>query len=350
MYENETADGRDERSGRHLVTRDLIVIGASAGGVEALQEVVRGLPGDLRAAVLIVTHVPAEHRSVMPRLLSHRGPLPARHARDHEPIVAGELYVAPPGRHLVVMDSEMRLVRGATENHHRPAIDPLFRSAALAFGPRVIGVVLSGTLDDGTAGLGAIKQAGGTTVVQDPRDAAFPSMPESAVRNVDVDYVAPARELGPLLARLTAEEVMTVSSEQPQRESELMPGEPRKLGTTLGRYSCPDCGGVLTEMDDDGLLHFRCRIGHAYSPETLVSSQANTVEGALWMAIRAMEENAEVCRRLAARSEARRQPSIVARYEERANDMLSAADTVRALILDGPDIHSREQSAGNDAS
>ena len=195
-------NGRSSRA-----RRDIVVVGASAGGIEAARDLVAGLPANLAAAVLVVIHVPPDHPSIIPTLLAKRGRLPASHARDREPIIAGQIYVAPPGRHLVVMDSHMRLMSTATENLHRPSIDPLFRSAAASFGPRVIGVVLSGMLDDGTAGLRAIKAAGGATIAQDPADATFPSMPESAITNVGVDHIAPAHELGGLISRLVGEEV-----------------------------------------------------------------------------------------------------------------------------------------------
>lgn len=181
---------------------DIIAIGASAGGVEALTKLVRGLPKDLPAAVFVVVHIPASGTSLLPQILSAQGTLPAVQAVDGQAVEPGRIYLAPPDHHLLLEDSRMRCRRGPRENRTRPAIDPLFRTAAQAYGPRVAGVVLSGTLQDGTAGLSAIKQAGGVAVVQDPQEALFPSMPESALRRVPVDYVLPVPEISPLLARL----------------------------------------------------------------------------------------------------------------------------------------------------
>src|SRR5437660_7499134 len=201
----ETTQPAQQKARAH---RDIIVIGASAGGVAALQEVVARLPEDLPATVLIVVHVPAWYPSVLPKILSRAGPLRASHARDGEAIECGRIYVAPPDHHLLISDGRLRLARGPRENHNRPAIDPLFRSAADAFGARVIGVVLSGSLGDGTAGLQAVKTAGGVAAVQDPSEAAFPDMPASALAWVKMDHCAAIEDIGPLLARLVSEEVV----------------------------------------------------------------------------------------------------------------------------------------------
>jgi two-component system chemotaxis response regulator CheB len=190
-----------------VAAHDIVVIGASAGGVEALVALMRSLPADLEAAVFVVLHVPPQSSSMLPVILDRSGPLPAQHARDGLPIERGQIYVAPPDHHLVVERERMRVVRGPRENRHRPAVDVLFRSAAWEYGPHVIGVVLTGTLDDGTAGLLAIKQRGGIAVVQHPDDALYPGMPRSALAHVDVDHSVPLREIGPLLATLTREAV-----------------------------------------------------------------------------------------------------------------------------------------------
>src|SRR5690349_180578 len=192
-------------SGTAMPGHDIIVTRASAGGVEALRAVVAVLPADLPAAVFVVLHIPAQSPSMMPSILSRAGPLPAAHPTDGEPIRPGHIYVAPPDCHLLIDHERVRGVRGPRENRTRPAVDPLFRTAARAYGPRVVAVVLTGTLDDGTAGLQAVKQRGGLAVVQDPRDAMYAGMPRSALQHTPVDYVVPLSEIGPLISRLVRE-------------------------------------------------------------------------------------------------------------------------------------------------
>ena len=196
---------REVIAGDALTGRDIIVVGGSAGGVEALRSLVEGLPSDLDAAVLAVIHIPPSSPGRLPEILQRHANVRVAWAKHDEAIVRGHVYVAPPDRHLVVDDGHVRLTRAPRENHSRPAIDPLFRSAALAYGPRVIGVVLSGRLDDGTAGLWAVKERGGTIVVQDPADAAQPDMPRNALEHTAADHVVPCAQLGALLARLVAE-------------------------------------------------------------------------------------------------------------------------------------------------
>jgi two-component system chemotaxis response regulator CheB len=193
-----------------MAHRDIVVIGASAGGVEALQRLTEGLPAQLPAAVFITVHFPEHGNSVLPRILGRHSRLPVAHAADRDSIVPGRIYVAPPDFHLLLTRRGVRLAQGPKENSNRPAIDPMFRSAALAFGPRVIGVVLTGNLDDGTSGLRAIKRAGGVALAQEPSEAAFPSMPSSAIQHASVDRVAPVRELADVIVALTSEEIKDV--------------------------------------------------------------------------------------------------------------------------------------------
>jgi two-component system chemotaxis response regulator CheB len=326
-----------------MARRDIVVIGASAGGVEALGALVRELPLELEAAVFVVLHLAAEHKSVLPRILSSAGPLLAKHARNGEAIATNRIFVARPDHHLLLHDSHIRVVRGPRENGHRPAIDPLFRTAARTFGPRVIGVILSGALDDGTAGLVSVKSQGGLALVQDPDDALVDAMPRSALENVQVDHTLSASEIGRLLPRLVAEEVPAgsrsqspvlevESSLQLAGESERVPriGEPSSI-------ACPDCGGVLNEVYDGELIRFRCRVGHAFAPESLYLQQNTQLEGALWAALRALEEQAALARRMAVRARELRQVKSAVRYDDRAESAEGQARTVReALRLGAP--------------
>jgi two-component system, chemotaxis family, protein-glutamate methylesterase/glutaminase len=321
---------------------DVICIGASAGGIEPLKQIARRLPAGFPAAVFVVLHVPESGTSVLPNILSRAGSLAASHARHGDPIRASHIYVAPPGFHLTVEAHRMRVVRGARENGHRPAIDPLFRSAALAFGARAVGVVLSGLLDDGTIGLKEIKRAGGTAIVQDPADTEWPAMPLSALANVEVDHALPAKDIGDLLVRLVgkpaaatplepdeaeraANELRNITMHMDEREK---PGDPSP-------YSCPECGGVLWEMRDGELLRFRCRVGHAYTSDALGAEQADTVEKALWTALRALEEQSALRHRLAERARMNGHHARAQQFEERSRDLASQAQQVRELLLVG---------------
>jgi two-component system chemotaxis response regulator CheB len=319
---------------------DIVVVGASAGGVEALADLAASLPPDLPAAVFVVLHLPSTRTSALPDILSRRGPLPATHVKDGEPIEPGRLYVAPPDHHVLLRSGHVHLARGPRENGHRPAVDPLFRSAAREYASRVIGVVLSGALDDGTAGLAAIKTRGGLAVVQEPTDALYPGMPTSALEHVRVDHVQPAAALGALLARLTAEPAgaanpapanMEVEVEVEGFSLEAMEGE--HPGRPSG-FSCPDCNGVLWEIQDGDLQRFRCRVGHAWSPESLLTQQSEGLEAALWIALRSLEERAALARKLAAPARRRGHTITASRFEEQAAEAQQAARLVRNLLLD----------------
>ncbi len=290
-----------------MTTRDIIVIGTSQGGLTALRELVRELPRDLPAAVLIVQHIDPLTPSVLPSLLQQSGQLEVTHATEGEEIRNSHIYVAPPDQHMMIEDRHIRLSQGPKENLMRPAIDPLFRSAALAFRSRVVGVVLTGELDDGTPGLWSIKSGGGITVVQDPHEAEFPGMPQSAVKNVQIDHCLPLSEIGPLLVRLAndpAEESENGSDlANLKLEIDIALGQleaPRvveKLGT-LTSFTCPACHGSLWELREGSLMRFRCRTGHGYTAESLLAEQTQTVEAFLHEAIRATEENPTLCRYL----------------------------------------------------
>lgn len=287
----------------------LVVVGASAGGIAALQELASTLPAGFPAPLCVVQHVGA-NPSILPELLSQRGPHPAVHARDGQILTAGVIHIAPPDHHMLVEGRRLRLVRGPRENHTRPAIDPLFRSAALAWGPSVIGVILSGLMDDGSAGLVAIKQRGGTAIVQDPAGAEEPSMPQSALDRVDVDHCVPIEELAAMLSRLVGQ---PAAPEMPppealRREVAINRGEDllenlQAIAEPAG-LACPDCGGGLWEVKDSPQLRYRCHTGHAFGARSLERAQAEAGEAALRSSIRALQERAMLLRRMASVAQA----------------------------------------------
>jgi two-component system, chemotaxis family, protein-glutamate methylesterase/glutaminase len=324
----------------------LVVLGASAGGVQALCEVVGGLPADLPAAVLAVLHVSPYGRSAMPSILQRRGALPAAHPGDGEPIRAGRVYVAPPDLHLVVEPGVMRLSRAASENGFRPAVDVLFRSAARSYGERVVGVVLTGNLDDGTAGLAAVKRHGGVAVVQDPAGADYPGMPASAVRNVDIDYVLPLAEIAGVLVNLcgrwASEPVPAAAaqSDDPVGEGEpvvmkeqLERGADREPGGRPSGFTCPLCGGSLSHTSEGSYEHFRCRTGHAFAPESLFAMQSKATEAALWEALRSLEENAALSVRLARQAHGGRHAADEERYRQRQRAVERHAEQLRRILM-----------------
>jgi two-component system chemotaxis response regulator CheB len=326
------------------ITHDLIVVGASAGGVEALMQLARDLPADLPAAVCVVLHIPPDAASALPQILTRVGQLPALHPQDGAALEPGRIYIAPPDLHLLVARGRLHTVHGPRENRSRPAVDPLFRSAARAYGPRVVGVVLTGALDDGTAGLLAIKRAGGVAIVQDPDDALFPSMPSSALRYVPVDYNLPLASIAPTLARLAHEPIVesggAAMARQPDFDTQMedlaraaleddeRPGEPSPFG-------CPECGGVLWEREQGALARYRCRVGHAYSVETLLAAQADAYEAALWSALRALEEKAQLTRRLVERAEAHEMSSAATRFRAQMAEADGHVEALRRLLLSG---------------
>lgn len=336
--------------------QDVIVLGASAGGVEALAEVISLLPADLPAAIFVVLHIPPHGASVLPSILSRRGALPARHPEDGEIVRRGQIYVAPPDHHLLLRREgntlTVRLTRGPAENGHRPAVDTLFRSAARAAGPRVAGVILTGTLDDGTAGLDAVKIRGGVALVQDPEEALFGSMPRSAMENVVVDYVQPLAGLARTLTTLAKGGAGVAGDAGVTEDAGEMPAlerlateddiaapdadalETPRAGSPSG-FSCPDCHGVLWEVQEGNLTRYRCRVGHAFSPESLMASQSDFLEEALWSALRALEESAALAGRLQGRAEDRGHALAAARFAEQAGDAHQRAQTIRTVLSGG---------------
>jgi two-component system, chemotaxis family, protein-glutamate methylesterase/glutaminase len=288
-----------------MLGHEVTTIGASAGGVEALIDLVRGLPADLPASIFVVLHMASHGSSVLPRILSRRGPLPTHHARDGETIVLGRIYVAPPDHHLLIHQGLIRLSRGPRENGFRPAIDPLFRTAAQSYGPRVVGVVLSGMLDDGSAGLLAIKERCGIAVVQDPDDALFPEMPRNAMDIAPVDHVLPASGIANLLNQLARDDSAVKGGGPMPDDREL---EPEMAGFDLdaiqgddwpgppSEFAGPDGAGVLWKIQDGEMIHDRGPVGHSWSPTRLLSEPSNSLTKSLGMAFRTLEERSAVIR------------------------------------------------------
>ena len=279
---------------------EIIVMGASAGGVEALQALVAGLPPDLPAALFVVLHIGKgiTGRSELPRILERAGPLRAKHPVDGEMIQHSTIYVAPPDRHLLVSAGHMHLSHGPKENRTRPAINPLFRSAARAYDGRVAGVVLTGLLDDGVAGLAEIKRGGGMTIVQEPTTAQYPSMPLTAIRRVSPDYILPLDAIAGTIAHVAVAEHAAIEREEPMER-------------TLTELTCPECRGPLWEERQGSIVEYRCRVGHAYSPLAIVADHEDTVERTLWSTVVALEEAADIAERLA--PELRPEAAVAAR-------------------------------------
>ena len=356
-----------------MAARDIIVVGTSAGGVEVLTQMVRGLPPGLPAAVFVVCHLPPGVDSRLPEILSRAGPLQARHPRDGEPVYPGHIYVAPPDRHLLVESGRVRLRGGARENNHRPAIDPLFRSAARAYGRRVVGVILTGALYDGVAGLLAIRAAGGAAVVQDPGDAAVAALPRNARVIAGADHVVPAAQLAPLLVELVRAQTAEVKGQKsevrgpksmeagpaaagPETSAtgegglpmadplEKMPDvvdadmEAQERGERRGQvsvFTCPECGGSLWQVDEKDLVRFRCHVGHAYYAEGLLSEQSEALEAALWTAVRTFKERVVLCRQLAAAERQGGKTATAERFEEQARVAERYSQLIQQYLLNG---------------
>ena len=312
----------------------IVVIGASAGGVEAIRSLAAALPAGFPAAVFVVLHIGA-HKSELPWLLNQTGPLKACHPEDGDPIHAGHIYIAPPDHHLLVEPGHVRLTRGPRENWARPAVDPLFRSAAQAYGAGVIGVILTGGLNDGTAGLFEVKQHGGTTVVQDPDDAADPSMPRSALRHVAVDHCLPLRDIAALLAALVGKRklgpfIEGAKAVAPKAKGDAMTAE-YKLDDPVA-VTCPDCGGALLRTELGTLTQFRCHIGHVYTAEVMVAAQFAAMEWDLEAAMRALSERGELCRQMADKTSGKGDASTAAQWTAAMHEAKERTGLLRDLL------------------
>lgn len=320
------------------MARGVVVIGASAGGVDALLKLTSSLTPDFPAPILVVLHI-GPHRSILPQLISDRGPMSAAHAVDGEPLTTGRIHVAPPDNHMLVEDDHIRIYAGPKENHSRPAIDPLFSTAALFHGPGVAGLVLTGRLDDGTAGLQAIKSCGGVVMVQDPEEAEEPSMPRSALKHVQVDHCARLDLLAPLLhefARAAPGRGPRPCHSGPlAHEIQLARGEGDPLShmEALGQpstFTCPDCGGALWELRDSAPVRYRCHTGHAFTLRTLQHAQSEATDQELWAALRALQEKEFLLRRLA--RAVGTEPGESAHFTARADEIERRAENLRGLI------------------
>jgi two-component system, chemotaxis family, protein-glutamate methylesterase/glutaminase len=296
----------------------LVVIGGSAGSFRVILEIVETVPSDLPPAVMIVVHSPASQRSCLPGILTARCKLPVWLATDGDRIHTGEIYVCPPDRHLVVAPEQLHLSRGPKEGLHRPSINAAFRSAAMAYGDRVIGVLLSGMLDDGAAGMWETANHGGTTIIQDPEDATYPSMPLNALRDARVDYKADSHGIGPQIARLASGEIKPERNELSEDG-----GKPVFSGST-----CPECRGPLSEIRQNGPPGFRCRVGHAFSLKTLLDEQTSTQERKLYEAIVALQEGAQLAEYAANRIKAADAEAL----RREAEQLRMQAETIRRII------------------
>jgi len=326
-----------------MVNRNIIVIGASSGGFVALRELVRSLPEDLQAAIFIVWHMAPDVMGVLPEALNKMGTLPAAHARDHEPIVNGRIYVAPPDHHLLLEENEVRVTRGPKENRFRPAVDPLFRSAAYVFGSRVIGIILSGALDDGTAGLWIIKQRGGLAIVQSLEEAEVAAMPLNASKEVKVDYILPVAEMGPLLSTIVQEELVPakepVAHEQEERlqveidvAMDKYPVHNIAQFREWSSYTCPECHGVLAALMEGNRVRYRCHTGHAFSADSLLAAITETIEENLWSAVRNMQESIMLLNHMGDHFAEKNKPRLAAAYFKKARETENRAQLVRQAV------------------
>jgi two-component system chemotaxis response regulator CheB len=323
----------------------IIVIGASAGGVEAMADLVSGLSADLPAAVFIVQHIPSFSRSNLDLVLQNYTKLRVKKAEDGETVRKGVIYVAVADKHLLLEPGRVLVRKGPRENRFRPAVDTLFRSAAHAYRDRVIGVVLSGTLNDGTSEMWTIKRLGGRAIVQDPEEAMFPDMPASVMEYSEVDHCLPAREIGTLINTLSREQVEQAGrTKKGLRDEELLQIEidiaKGKNGLTMGilekgtrsALACPECHGALTRFKEGKLIRFRCHTGHAHTAETLLASVRENVEKSMWEVMRGMEESHLLLAELARQMERTEQYGVASMYRERLRDIQQRAIKIQEVI------------------
>ncbi len=340
-----------------MARKDIVVIGASAGGMEALQKLVARLPADLPAALFVVWHLSPGLKSILPSVLNRAGPLRALHPEDGDRIEPGRIYIAPNDHHMLLEKGYVRITKGPKENRFRPAVDPLFRSAAYVYGPRAIGVVLTGALDDGTAGLWTIKLRGGTAIVQEPADAIIRSMPLNALEHTAADYQLPAGEIGVLLARLVREEagpepaLAAHETDKPRREVKMAEGadplEENVMGFgELSPFTCPECRGVLTLLKEDRIVRFRCHTGHALSASSLLHGMGEIVEEKLWDGIRALDETVMLLNRLGEQLARTGDTRAAEQCFDKAREAHERAQAIRELAQQNEELSTEELKAG----
>jgi two-component system, chemotaxis family, protein-glutamate methylesterase/glutaminase len=326
----------------------VVVVGASEGGVETLIKLIEKLPKDFPAAVLIVQHLSPHRPSMLPYILSRSSKLAVSAATNLETIKPGHIYVAPPDQHLIIEDGNLRLVRGPKENFSRPSVDVLFRSAAVVFGPRVIGVILSGAMGDGASGLQAIKSAGGVAIIQDPNEALNPSMPLAAAQEVQIDTILPVAKIADELVKLSKKPLTSMKkkkltkknakkklAEKELKQSKFKEEQLAKEGEygEPSVYACPDCRGVLWEIKDGELTRFRCRTGHGYLPEVLSERQSDNIESSLWAAMTALEEKSSLSLRLARKFSDIGDVNAEKRFRQKSKDSLAKAEVIRQILI-----------------
>lgn len=327
-----------------MPNRDIIVIGGSSGATAPLKDILGRLPADVRAAIFIVLHIPARGIGILATVASAAGRLPVKQAVHGLPIEHGTIYLAAPDHHLMIEDGRLALGRGPRENMVRPAIDPLFRSAALTYGPRVIGVVLSGFLSDGAAGLDAIKRCGGLTVVQDPADALADEMPRRALEVGPVDFCIPGGRIGDVLAELATEQAGEARPVPPdiQLEVQIAAGErvdSEAIATIAdpAALTCPSCGGVLSALKAEHPLRFRCQVGHAFAADVLAKEQENRIDEAMRIALRIIEERVQLVRRMAEDARQNGRSAVAEMYEDRVAEYRRYSEVIRRAVLQSLD-------------
>lgn len=327
-----------------MSNRDIIVIGGSAGATQPLKQILSRLPPDLPAAVFVVLHIPAQGIGILSTVARSAGPLPVRQAENGMKIEPGHIYLAAPDHHLLLSEDRVLLGRGPRENLVRPAIDALFRSAAITHGPRVIGVLLSGLLSDGAAGLNAIKRCGGMAVVQDPTDAVSDEMPRRAMEETTVDLCVPGANMGDVLSELVREQAGAVLPIPPEIRLEVEIAAGDRIGSDKllsvadpVALTCPACGGVLSEVKVSRPMRFRCQVGHAFTVDTLAKEQEGRVDEALRVALRIIEERAELVQRMAADGRRSGRPAVAEMYQARAAEYREYADMIRRVVLQSLD-------------